>query len=111
MSTFYQIKGSTANGTLTSPDMSARYERGYISVTYYTDSTLTTVVTPTAGTLTVKASETAVGYGTIDQGTMDATLAEYPRPNFSGGVRHIQATALGITGAGYYVLTISRFGG
>lgn len=111
MSTFYKIEGTTANGDLLSQDMSPRFERGYISVTFYTDSTLTSVVTPTAGTLTFTASETKNGYGTISSGTLDATADPYPRPNFSGGVASVKATAAGITGAGHYVAIISRYGG
>lgn len=110
-STYYTLKGPTTNGTITSPDMSAGYERGYISVIFYTDSTLSTVATPTAGTIEFKASETDQNFGTVDNGTVTASAATYPRPNFAGPIKKVQATCSGITGAGYYVATISRFGG
>jgi len=107
----YILKGVTSNGTITSPSIGRFYERGYISVNFYTDATLTTLVTPSAGTLTFKASENGEQYGTITDGTVDATLVEYDRPNFSGSVGNIQATASGIIGAANYRAFISMFGG
>lgn len=110
-STFYKVQGSTADGTITSPDMSAAYERGYISVIFYTDSTLQTIATPTAGTITFTASESDQHFGTVSNGTITASASTYARPNFSGAIKKVRATCSGITGAGYYVATISRFGG
>ena len=110
-SEFYTIKGSTADGDIVSESMNAEFERGYISVVFYTDSTLSTLVTPTAGTITFTASESGTGYGTIKNGAVDATIEAYDRPHFSGYVTRVKATCSGVTGAGYYVATVARFGG
>ncbi len=110
-STPYLIKGETTNGTLLSPDMSPRFERGYVSVIFYTDETQTTIVTPTDGTVTIEASESGTGFGTILNGTINAFDSSYKRPSFSGPVGKIRVTLAGISGAGFMVATISRYGG
>lgn len=110
-STSYTLKGPTSDGVLVSPDMSPRFERGYISVLYYTDSTETTLATPTAGALVFQASESDTNFGDIVNGTIDASSTAYERPNFGGPVKKIQVTATGVTGAAFMVVTISRYGG
>lgn len=107
----YQIKGSSADGDLISPRMSQLYERAYVYVTFYTDATYETVATPSAGSLTVTASEDETNYGTVNNGTIDVTTAAYNRPNWSGAIKRLKATALGITGAPNYILTISKYRG
>lgn len=107
----YIIKGATSNGTIISSDMSKGYERGYIAVDFYSDAEFQNLVTPTAGILTFKASENGERYGTIPNGTVDATQVEYNRPNYSGSIQNIKAIASGILGAAYYRATITVFGG
>lgn len=109
--TAYTMRGSTADGQIFSPEMNSYLERGYISVLFYTDGTLATQVTPTAGTITFEGTESQTGYGSFDKGTIDLSVATYDRPNFAGAVRRVRATCAGIVGAGYFVATISRFGG
>lgn len=104
----YLLKGSTADGELISVDMSHAYERCYLSVVYYSDDFITSVI-PTAGTLTCTGSETGERYGEITNGTLDATVEQYNRPAFYGSVKNIKAVALGITGAINYTLRIDRF--
>ncbi len=107
----YTIRGSSADGDLISAKMSQRLERAYVYVTFYTDATYQTVVTPSAGSLTITASEDETNFGTVNNGTIDVTTAAYDRPNWSGGVKVVKATALGITGAPNYILTISKYRG
>lgn len=109
--TAYTLRGSTDDGEVISNDMDTYLERGYISVLFYTDATLSTLATPTAGTITFTGTESNTNYGTFENGSIDLTLATYPRPNFAGGVKKVKATCAGITGAGYFVATISKFGG
>ena len=110
-SEFHTIKGSTADGDIVSESMNPSFERGYLSVVFYTDSTLSTLVTPTAGSITFTASETGTGYGSINDGVIDATLEDYNRPNFSGYVTRVKATLTSVAGAGYFVATVARYGG
>lgn len=107
----YTIKGSTSDGELITEDMEAFFERGYVSVVFYTDGTMQTLVTPTAGTITFTASETGTGYGSITNGEVNAAIEDYARPNFSGYVTNVKASCAGITGAGYFVATVARYGG
>lgn len=106
----YLIQGVVADGDLLSEEMSEGYERCYISVVFYSDEFIT-AVTPSAGTLTFRASETGDKYGTIPNGTVDATTDEYGRPNFAGGAKRIKATAALLAGATHYRATIHRFEG
>lgn len=107
----YQIKGSSADGDLFSPKMSLLYERGYISIMFYTDATYTVPVLPSAGAVTFTGSETGDGYGTITNGVVDVTTYLYNRPNFLGPVGFVKATSLGVTGAPFYIATISKYRG
>jgi len=106
--TAYTMRGSTADGAILSPDMNSFLERGYISILFYTDATLATPATPTAGTITFEGSESNTGFGSFDKGVVDLTAATYDRPNFSGSVRKVRATSLGVVGAGYFVATSAR---
>ena len=107
----YKIKGSTVNGDLLSPPMGQIYERGYASVIFYTDDTYMTPVIPSAGTVRLTVSETGVRYGTVENGTVDATADQYDRPNWAGAIGQAKATFAGITGASHVIVTLHRFGG
>ncbi len=107
----YQIKGSSADGDLISPRMSQLYERAYVYFTFYTDDTYETPVLPSAGTVTITASEDETNYGTVNNGTVSVTSATYDRPNWSGPVKRVKATADSITGAPFYIATISKYRG
>ena len=102
------IQGTVSDGTIISANMSPAYERGYISVLFYSDE-FETVVIPSAGTITFEGSETGDKYGTFTNGTVDATLELYDRTNFSGSVQNVRATTSGITGALNYRALINRF--
>ncbi len=96
----YTIEGPVTDGTIILTDgISPAYERGYISVVFYSDEFETTVV-PTAGTLTFKGSETGERYGTFLNGTIDASTEEYDRPSFFASLLKVKATAAGIIGNG-----------
>lgn len=107
----YHIKGSTADGELITAKMRKDFERGYVSVVFYTDDTYQTVAIPTAGTLTVTASEEGLEYGTIIGGLIQYPNTDYVRPNFAGSVERVKITALGIIGASHYIAKINRFEG
>jgi len=105
----YFIQGPVTNGTIVGHEfMSAAFERGYISVLFYSDE-FETVVIPLTGTLTFEASETGEGFGTIVDGAVDASIEAYDRPNFAGSVKVVRATAAGITGALNYRARIDRY--
>lgn len=107
----YLIEGLSSDGALLQdPTMNPAHRVGYISVLFYSDSTFTTVVQPTTGTLTFEASEDGERFGTIPSGTLDASLTQYDRPNFAGAVKFVRATAAGIDVATHYRATIHRFG-
>lgn len=96
----YIIQGPVTDGTIILTDnISPAYERGYISVVFYSDDFITTVL-PTAGTLIFKGSETGERYGTFKKGTVDVTTEDYDRPSFTASLKKIKATALGIVGNG-----------
>lgn len=106
----YTLEGVVSDGVVISDPMSSAYERGYISVVFYSDDYITSVL-PTAGTLTFSASETGARFGTIQDGTVNVTTDEYDRPTFEGAVTHVKVTAKDITGNGAlkYRVTINRF--
>ncbi len=110
----HTFSGSTVDGSISFDDMRYNHERGYVAVTFYSDSALTTVVTPTDGTVTFTVSENGVNFGTIPNGTVTAInvgpLVGYERPNWAGSARAIKATFSGIAGAAFFKAEVTRFG-
>ena len=106
-SALYDISGSSSDGDLLTTEMRWQHSTAYLSVVFYSDSELTTPVTPSAGTITFEASEDGVDYGTITDGSVNPT-GQYDRPNFAGTARFVKATCLGITGAPFYKAVVYR---
>lgn len=110
----YEFSGPVADGDLLSPDMSWLHERGYVALSFYSDEELTTLVTPSAGTVTATVSENGVLFGTIADSVTNAAdvgpAVTYTRPNWSGSARKLKLALAGITGAAFVKCIITRFG-
>ena len=104
----YIIKGSVVNGDFVSGNISREFERFYISLNFYSDD-FKTIVEPTAGTVTLTASENGVTYGSIENGVVEASGA-YNRPSISGRLRNIKANLAGVAGAINFEIVISAYG-
>ena len=113
MSNKYQIVSSTANGSYTLPvSMLQEYERCYVSILFFTDATLTTQATPTAGTVKVTLSPDGVNFYAIDNGSFDAAdayLETRTKPNGASMAIQGKVTYAGVTGASHAVVTFERF--
>ena len=113
MSNKYQIVSSTANGSYTLPvSMLQEYERCYVSILFFTDATLTTQATPSAGTVKVTLSPDGVNFYTMDNGSFnaaDAYLESRPKPSAASMAVQGKVTYSGVTGASHAVVTFERF--
>ena len=109
MAISYTVSGSTEDGTLISEDMQQSLEFGYIYVTFFTDSTKTTQIQPSSGTITFEATETGFNWGVVDNGVIDTSVVAYDRMSFAGPIRKVKVTCLDIVGADFYEATITRF--
>jgi len=107
----YTIQSDTVDRTITSQKLSLGTDRGYACITFYTDSTKQTQVTPTAGTVTITISENGHNFGDIQNGVIDVSKAKYPRPNFQSPAKYVKCECSGVTGAGWYVLEVNMYGG
>jgi hypothetical protein len=112
----YTFSGSTADGSVEFDAMRFHHINGLVSITFYSDADLTSIVTPTEGTVTVTVSEDGVIFGTVPNGTLiDAAKigpnTEYSRPNWIGSARSIKLTFANIAGAGYFKCRVIRSGG
>ena len=109
----YQIVSQTANGSYTLPvDMSAEYERCYVSIRFFTSAALTTQATPTAGTVKVMLSPDGVNFYTMDDGSFnaaDAYLEARVKPSAASMAVQGKVTYAGVTGASHAVVTFERF--
>lgn len=109
----YQIVSPTANGSYTLPrDMAAEYERCYVSIRFFTDATLTTQATPTAGTVKVTLSPDGVNFFTMDNGSFnaaDAYLDTRVKPSAASMYIQGKVTYVGVTGASHAVVTFERY--
>jgi len=105
------FSNDTSDGDTISPLLDRFYERGYLSIIFYSDAELETVVEPSAGTVTITASEDGSQYGDI--AVIDATTAgeesTYTRPSFSGLVRFVRVNMASIAGANFFRVTIARY--
>lgn len=113
MSNKYQIVSSTANGSYTLPvNMLTEYERCYVSIRFFTDATLTTQATPTAGTVKVTLSPDGVNFFTMDNGSFnaaDAYLDTRVKPSAASMYIQGKVTYAGVTGASHAVVTFERY--
>ncbi len=100
------------------PKMDIHFTEAFISIEFYNDlGTIplnelyqpANLVTPSAGTATITASENGNDYGTLINGTdIDVTTADYPRMNFLGSVSHVKGVTSGIVGASHWRILITR---
>ena len=111
----YSFTGTVEDGEKSLGDMLNIYDKGYVSLTFYSDSSLTQIVNPTGGTVVVTVSEDGTIFGTIPAGTVDANSVgqgrSYTRPNWGGVTTHIKLTFLSITYATHFKCDIARSGG
>lgn len=81
----------------------------YVSVTFYEDAALSRPVRPTAGTVTITATEDDFNYGTILNGVIDVTSEEYARPSLVfNGIKRFKASLSGVVGANNFIVRITR---
>tara|TARA_R110000851_G_scaffold193852_1_gene344642 strand:- start:92 stop:427 length:336 start_codon:yes stop_codon:yes gene_type:complete len=105
----YLIEGAVSDGDFISSSIAAYWERSYISITFYSDAAFTTPVTPSAGVVTITATDDGFNYGTITSGTVDVSIERYDRPNMSGRLRNIKATLSGVTGATHFRVIANQY--
>ena len=107
----YLISGVTADGNYSTDTINDQDERFYFSIVFYSDAALTQVVTPTAGTVRVNASETGDQYG--EAGVIDATLAgavsTYPRINFTGSISSVSINLDSVAGASHFKFKVGSY--
>lgn len=107
----YLISGVTTDGNYSTDKINDQDERFYFSIVFYSDADLSQVVTPTAGTISINASETGDQYG--EAGVIDATLAgavsTYPRINFTGSISSVSVNLDGIVGASHFRFKIGSY--
>ncbi len=105
------IEGAVSGGSFISERLNICAERHYVSIVFYTDSTMSTVANPTAGTVDVDASETGEQYGNVT--TITASEAgedsDYDRPLIAGSITNVRMTFSGVTGATHFKAKISGF--
>jgi hypothetical protein len=95
--------------TITSMDMPLDFMETRVYFEFSDLATFATLVTPTAGTVTVTATENGTTYGSVFMGTnMSVATADYQRLTIAGQVKNVKAVPTGITGATYWRMIIVR---
>lgn len=96
------ITGAVADGDfLLSPEHEFR-ERTYVVITFYTDDTYSTPVTPSAGTATVTATDDGFNFGSVNQGIIDVSDPAYSRPDIIGFITQLNLNLSGVVGATHF---------
>lgn len=100
----------TVASTLTITDMPTNYDSGYVWFEFFSSAVLTAanLVTPSAGTVDVEASENGTKFGEVSL-SLDISTDAYIRPNFAGSIKSVKVTPTAITGATHYRANVSRF--
>lgn len=104
----YYIKGLTSDGDHLSGDIDKIFKEHYISLTFFSDEYITPI-TPSAGTAIVTATDDGFNYGTIENGTIDVSVAQYDRPFLWGRIKKVKVNLSGVTGATHFIATINSF--
>jgi len=92
--------------------MSAYYERCYVTIRFFTDATLATQATPSAGTVEVTLSPDGVNYYTMDNGSFNAAdsyLDTRQKPSAASMAVQGKVTYSGVAGASHAIVTFERF--
>jgi len=102
--------GATVATTITTDAMPTQFGLCYVYIEFSDDLGFGSLVTPSAGTCTLTASENGTNYGSIVNGTgFSVATADYNRVNVLGSVRNIKAVPTGVTGATYWRLRVARY--
>lgn len=91
--------------------MNHDFEKAYVYLEFSDDPGFKGLVVPTAGAITVEASENGEIYGSIPDGTaIDVTTADYIRPIALGSIQRMKATiTTPIVGAAYWRMVVARY--
>lgn len=91
-------------------NMPRAHERAYCYLEFSSDG-FQTLIVPSAGTATLKASENGTYWGSMVDGTdVDVTTEDYSRPTIAGSVKDVKADpVIAITGATHWRLVVARF--
>ena len=87
-----------ADGTYTSPRLSGLYPNSCMYLQLLDVDELPIALPATSGTATVEVSEDGVNWGTVANGTIDLTVAQYNRPSVGCPFRFARVTLAGVTG-------------
>lgn len=109
----YTLKGAIADGDFDLKAklgelMSEAFYYGFISVTMYTNASMDTPVNPSAGTLTIIASEDNFNWGSLPDNVIDLTNPAYNRIGFAAPLTNIRGTFTGVVGATHYEVRVWR---
>lgn len=111
----YISSGAISDGTVYSQAISADYSKHVISILFYSDSGLTTLVDKSAmtGTVTFTATNDASEnagvdeeYGSVQGGVLTLGSSTYARPLVASQMSRIKAFFDSVTGATHYKLIV-----
>ena len=92
----YSVVDSVSAASFTA-EVDPYFERGYFAITFFNSSG--DVVTPTAGTATITATDDNYNYGSVVNGVVDVTNSAYDRPRIGQSINGFKVTLSGVTGA------------
>lgn len=106
----YHFGGSVADGTITSPVMGVTYSYSQLHIEFHDGAG--TLVTPTAGTVTLELSSDGDVWHRIPYGRFEAKRTYDPYEMVAtaiGQAQYARATMDSITGAVTYTVTVQRW--
>ena len=95
--------GGLVSETMTTDDMDLRFRELRVYMRFSDSPTFATLVTPSAGTVTITACDEFGNYDTIVGGTaMSISTAAYTKLVANGKIKNLKVVPTGIVGATYY---------
>ncbi len=95
--------------TLTTDAMPLEYMETRIYFLFSDTKDFSTLVTPSAGTVTITATQDGFAYDAVSGGTaMSVSTAAYNKCTISGMVSKVKVVPTGITGATYWKMQVVR---
>ena len=108
----FYIKGVTTNENTVGENMLYDFERVYVNIQFFNDSTYTTKVTPTAGTVSLQGSPTPGSWLSLKNGNFNAADTDDVSRSIAygwGPCNQVKVILNGVTGATHFIATVVKY--
>lgn len=106
------IKGTTANGSTIGENLLYDFEKVYVNIQFFSNSTYTDKVTPTAGTVSIQGSPVPGSWLSLNNGDFNAADTDTISRGMAygwGPCNQVKIVLNGVTGATHFIATVVKY--